>query len=131
MSNPVRRFLVSGDAVAVLSWALALLASTSLTSCSIDDRPVVAAPANTGGSLSNGGQAGATFTCEGPTCVGLDTLGPLGSGCLAACPEDDACRNFVDLPASTSPDAGCISRADCRFAWKPAARGGEACRCDA
>jgi len=131
MPNPVRRLVVSRGAVAALAWALAVFAGVSLGSCAIDDRPLVVGPPATGGSGGIAGQAGATFTCEGATCVGLDTQGPIGSGCLDACPDDDVCRNFVDAPLATGPDAGCITPSDCRFAWRPAAREGEACRCDA
>ncbi|HKO93294.1 MAG TPA: hypothetical protein VJU61_19195, partial [Polyangiaceae bacterium] len=46
------------------------------------------------------------------------------------CPADDACRNYSDTPVVAGPDAGCLTLADCPFTWKPAAREGQACRCD-
>jgi hypothetical protein len=135
MFNPVCRFLPGRGAIVALGWTLTVMAGASLGSCAIDDRPVRARTASGGdggeAQTSNAGQAGAPFSCEGQSCVGVNTQRPLGSGCLSECPGDDACRSFADVPSGTGSDAGCIRVDDCRFTWKPAARDGEACRCDA
>jgi hypothetical protein len=120
--------LVARGPLAALSWTLAFVAGLFLSACGVDDRQVEVAP----GTLQPGPAAGtrdATAPCEGPSCVVSER--PTQPSCLqVGCPADDACRNFADARAAAGPDAGCLTLADCPFTWKPAAREGEACRCD-
>lgn len=109
-----------------MRWALALMTAASLSMCSIDDRPVgIAPPLSTDPDGGGGG-----IVCEGTTCVVVEPALPGEPACLeGGCPADDACRDYVD--GTAAPDAGCITLASCPFRWTEAARGGEACSCDA
>ena len=109
--------------MAALGGFLAVVVGTSLSNCSVDDRPVsVNAP---GDGKPDGG-----VVCTGMTCVVVGTEQPGEPRCLpAGCPEDDACRDYEGALPSPGSDAGCITLADCPFTWKPAAREGDACRC--
>lgn len=97
------------------------VAGASLSTCAFDERDVGVAvnpnepqPGDAGGSNAGAG--------------GEQSIGPR---CLqAGCPESDACRSYADAPTGAGADAGCLTLASCPFTWKPAAREGEACRCD-
>lgn len=124
MSSQVWRRVGRSSAKA-LRHALAFVAGTSLSTCAIDDRPVAVIPG------ADQGPPDASVVCDGTTCVVVGMARPGEPRCLpAGCPADDACRTYVDAPAAPGSDAGCVTLADCPFRWKPAAREGEACRCD-
>jgi len=134
MPNQRENFVVRGPGAALRRTLaslslLAALAGVSLGSCVVDDRQVGVAPGTLQPGPSNG-TPDASGSCEGPGCsVGPEL--PNQPICLqVGCPADDPCRNYAATPAAAGPDAGCLTLADCPFTWKPAARQGEACRCD-
>ncbi|HWO11198.1 MAG TPA: hypothetical protein VNN80_17005, partial [Polyangiaceae bacterium] len=67
--------------------------------------------------------------------VEVAKLEPCGQECPEVlCPADDACKDYsAVLPrgSCTADNASCASVADCQYTWKPEARGGAACACDA
>jgi hypothetical protein len=113
--------------VAALSWALALVAAASLGACAIDERQAeVGQPRNpNGGQAGSTGQPDAKIGCEGASCLGASSEQPIQPGCLGSCPAEDACRAYTQVAPEAATE-GC----GCTFTWKPAAREGEACRCD-
>ena len=91
---------------------LAFGAAFASSGCGVDGREVVVAPLQPDAAVSQ--------PC-GPQCPEV------------LCPSDDACKDYSDLLAqgSCGPGGACASAADCSFTWKPAARAGAACACDA
>jgi hypothetical protein len=96
-------------------WLLACGAAVLLGACALDQRDVSVSELEP--------VAGAAGQDPG-------LLPPDERPCLTVCPADDACRDYQELPPGNGPDAGCLTAKDCPFEWKPAARDGEACRCE-
>ncbi|HKO93643.1 MAG TPA: hypothetical protein VJU61_20965 [Polyangiaceae bacterium] len=112
MRTPIQQIAPPAP-VQVLAWVLALCAGFFASGCEVDERQ-----------------------------VGLGRLQPdatVSAGCGVECPEvvcpaDDVCKDYAPvLPRGTCGPGGtaCASAADCSFAWKPEARDGAACACDA